>query len=217
MSTNVLFLTLLFLDFSTPSQAVCNYISTGTKAYQLDTCYKVSTVGTGSSRKYECFRNTTTGLYEAAFLYWGNSSNCGASDATEPSYHGDVYDCNGEADDCYCDGDETDCDLATQITYAGEPNDCDETEYEGEIMVLGVCIPTHSETLISSRIMECAEGGSSLKTKIYSTLDCAGIHETEGMDEDTCYEVACDFESGTLRISILVSMMIVITCSMATL
>ena len=77
-------------------------------------------------------------------------------------------------------------------------------------MVLDVCIPTDSETLISSKLISCAGGGSSLKTKVYSTMDCTGDYEEnfDEIDEDTCYEVVCEFESGTFRKSVLLSVFV---------
>eukprot|EP00483_Globobulimina_turgida_P008059 UN08075 len=103
--------------------------------------------------------------------------------------------CNGESDSCYCKGgDPDDCNIATKTTYDGEPSNCDESNYETEKMVIGVCIPSSSQSLNTSKIVECIAGGTELQNVVFDLdTSCQG-ESTKNYDEidiDTCFKIEC--------------------------
>mmetsp|Transcript_6196 Transcript_6196/g.5430 ORF Transcript_6196/g.5430 Transcript_6196/m.5430 type:complete len:219 (-) Transcript_6196:470-1126(-) len=187
----------------------CNYIAINNQAIQLDACHKVSNVITNgtrhiTSRTYECILNETSGNL-AQFLWWSDSESCGAEEGSDPSYDRDIYDCDPDGDiPCNCEASSSDCNIATKITYGGKPGACDESQYETEQIVLDVCIPGDSETIVSSRIIECADGGSKIKNKVFETEDCTGdySYNYDDIDSDTCYEITCDSFAAKISLNI---------------
>eukprot|EP01084_Bolivina_argentea_P310387 537101_1 len=197
---------LLILTVSVNS--VCNYITVGTTAYQLDTCVKYSTKTT-TSRGYYCVKDETTGIYKAQMRWWSNSTDCGVSNNEDATYQEDIQnanntniDCSGNSNDlCYCEGKSEECILATKTTYEGTPGHCNENIYEKDTMVIDVCIPSSSASQTSSKLVECSGGGTELRNVIWEKdTICKGEFTTnyDEMDLDTCYDIKCTSDGNKL-------------------
>lgn len=179
----------------------CNYIAVNYQAIQLDACSSHANAVEGTrdafSRIYGCIVNSTTGEMEAQDFYWEGSDSCGVDEGDiEPDVAGqEIYDCYPDGDiPCFCEADPAECNIATKTTYGGLPKACDETSIEVKQYVLDVCIPGNSDTYIKSRIIECVEGGTKIRNKVFSTNDCQGdfVYNYDDIDEDTCYVIECD-------------------------
>ena len=141
---------------------------------------------------------------EAQFMYWGNSESCGEEEGDiEPTHAGDIYDCYADGDiPCDCEADPLECNIAIKTTYGGLPGACDESEYEVQEIILDVCIPGDSESVVQSRIIECADGGNKIRNKVFESTDCTGDFEYnyDDIDDDTCYVIDC--ESFAVKLSL---------------
>ena len=204
--------------------SICNYIPMNGQALQLDSCSKSGFPKFGgSSRGFYC-NEEDSGIYIAQLKWWSNSTTCGKDEGDKTAIYTDlinVYNCTGGDDICYCNGNDDECDIAIKTTYGGKPGQCNYTSYDEEKIVLGVCIPddssssSSSSSTDSSKVIECAKDGTSLRNKVFETSDCTGDYQYnyDLIDEDTCYQIDCQSKGGDkfLQIHFITSYIIIIS------